>query len=256
MQQCCDNTALVRSGYISEIFTSFQGEGAYVGFRHLFARMAGCNLRCRYCDTPDSLERTSHYTVFRRGKAPLLRDNPVDPGQFAEQISRLLIDEAPLDALALTGGEPLVQSEFLARTLEIGRFETPVLLETNGVLPQRLGELLPLIDIISMDIKLPSNSGEGAFWDEHAKFLERARAKELYVKILVDQETREQDVVRAAALMAELAPNTPVFLQPILGPAGTQSIDADTLTRLCLLARRHKRLVRVLPQVHRLLGIQ
>ena len=49
----------MRPGYLSEIFVSFQGEGAHVGYRHLFVRLAGCNLRCRYCDTPDSRERTT-----------------------------------------------------------------------------------------------------------------------------------------------------------------------------------------------------
>ncbi len=246
---------MVRSGYISEIFASFQGEGAYVGCRHLFARMAGCNLRCRYCDTPDSLERTSQYTIFRRGQVPRLQDNPVNPAVFAEEIARLLADEGPIDALALTGGEPLVQSEFLAQALRLRRFNLPVLLETNGVLPQRLAELLPLIDIVSMDIKLPSNSGEGAFWDEHARFLELARTKDLYVKILVDRKTSEHDVTRAAALVADLARNAPAFIQPILDPAGRQLIDGDGLTRLCVLARRYIRSVRVLPQVHKLLGI-
>ena len=40
--------------YLSEVFSSIQGEGLYVGDRHLFVRFAGCNLNCQYCDTPDS----------------------------------------------------------------------------------------------------------------------------------------------------------------------------------------------------------
>lgn len=247
---------MVRSGYISEIFASFQGEGAYVGCRHLFVRMAGCNLRCCYCDTPDSLERTSTYSVFRKGVAPLSRPNPVEPTALAEELALLLRGEAPTDALALTGGEPLVQSEFLAALLQTGRFDVPVLLETNGVLPQRLPELLPLIHIISMDLKLPSNSGEGAFWNEHARFLELARTKDLYVKILVDRGTSEEDVLRAAALVADVACDVPGFMQPIVDAAGRQLIDAERLTHLCLLARRHMRSLRLLPQVHKMLGMQ
>ena len=40
---------------VSEIFVSFQGEGVHAGRRQLFVRFGGCPLRCRYCDTPESL---------------------------------------------------------------------------------------------------------------------------------------------------------------------------------------------------------
>ena len=43
------------TGNVSEIFVSFQGEGLHAGRRQLFVRFAGCPLRCRYCDTPESL---------------------------------------------------------------------------------------------------------------------------------------------------------------------------------------------------------
>lgn len=37
---------------ISETFTSIQGEGKLTGVPSLFIRLSGCNLRCRWCDTP------------------------------------------------------------------------------------------------------------------------------------------------------------------------------------------------------------
>lgn len=36
---------------VSEIFSSIQGEGKYVGCRQLFIRLIGCNMDCPYCDT-------------------------------------------------------------------------------------------------------------------------------------------------------------------------------------------------------------
>ena len=43
------------AGNVSELFVSFQGEGAHAGRRQLFVRLGGCPLRCRYCDEPESL---------------------------------------------------------------------------------------------------------------------------------------------------------------------------------------------------------
>ena len=196
----------MKPGYLSEIFASFQGEGAHVGRLHLFVRLAGCNIRCRYCDTPDSLERTATYAVSAADDDIEVRGNPVDAEELSGLVGRLLASAAPIDAIALTGGEPLTQSEFLAAFLEAGRFTVPILLETNGLLPRRLRDVMAWVDIISMDIKLPSNSGEGAWWEAHAEFVEQARTKDLYVKVPVDEGTADAEVDRAARLLATCVP--------------------------------------------------
>ncbi len=248
-------------GYLSEIFVSFQGEGAHVGRRHLFVRFAGCNLRCRYCDTPDSLQRTPAYTIYASRGRQTQGKNPIAAAELAEVVAAMLESEAPIDAIALTGGEPLTQADFLAAFLGARRLPVPVLLETNGVLPRRLQEVLPFVDVVSMDIKLPSNSHEPAFWDEHARFIALARSKELYVKILVDQSTAEDDLQRAASLLAPIRPPVSTFLQPIVETSDSEAscrplIDGDRLAELYSLMRRHLPSIRVLPQVHKLLGIR
>jgi 7-carboxy-7-deazaguanine synthase len=252
----CVTDGTVKPGYLSEIFVSFQGEGAHVGRRHLFVRLAGCNIRCRYCDTPDSLERTATYTVHEPNRDAEVRSNPADAEELSGIVGRLIAADAPIDAIALTGGEPLTQSEFLAAFLEIGRSGVPILLETNGILPRRLRDVLPLVDIISMDIKLPSNTGESEFWDAHAEFLDLARAKDLYVKILVDEGTADADVERATRMIASAGPTIPAFLQPVVDPAGRVMIGAERLTDLYRLAWRSLSAVRVLPQAHKLLGLR
>jgi organic radical activating enzyme len=247
---------MVKFGHLSEIFVSFQGEGADVGRRHLFIRMAGCNLHCRYCDTPDSLQRTDAYTAFRGNHPPEVRPNPVSAEQLAGLITSMLEQEAPIDAIALTGGEPLAQSEFLVALLEVGRFPLPVLLETNGMLPQQLQKLLPLVNIVSMDIKLPSNTGEAPLWEDHAQCVQLAKTTDLYVKILVDQNTLDEDVERAVVLLASIEPRIPVFLQPITDTGANPSIDLQRLTRFYRIARQRLASVRVLPQTHKLIGIR
>ena len=245
----------VRPGYLSEIFVSFQGEGAHVGRRHLFVRLSGCNLRCSYCDTPDSLERSAGYTVYRERGAERWK-NPASPVDVAALVTTILAEDPPIDAIAITGGEPLTQSEFLADFLRTGRFSVPILLETNGVLPLRLPHVLPFVDIVSMDVKPPSNTGERAFWEEHAAFLDLSRGKDTYVKVLVDETTSDQDVERAAALLASLRPAVPTFMQPIVDRLGAPAISAERLTHLYRIARRQIDLLRVLPQTHKLLGIR
>lgn len=239
-------------GYLSEIFLSFQGEGTQVGRRQLFIRLAGCNLRCRYCDTPDSLERVPSARVFGLDGAVRELANPLSPAAVLDAALPLLEHAGAVDGTSFTGGEPLLQADFLARLLADARWPRPRLLETNGMLPESLRTVLPFIDVVSMDIKLPSNSGERAFWDQHARFLSIAGDK-AYVKILVDAGTDVDDVSRAATLIGDQAP---VFLQPITDGGGRVDVSSADIQRFFGAARPHVPDLRVLPQTHKLLAIQ
>lgn len=243
----------MRSAYVSEIFCSFQGEGAAVGKRHLFIRMAGCHLRCRYCDTPESLERTHAMTVRgRMGQTTLA--NPVTVDDVVREVIGLIDQEGPIDGIALTGGEPLIQADFLATLLQSPAIPRPRLLETSGTHAERLASLVSLVDIVSMDIKLPSNTGERPFWDEHERFL-RVAGDKVYVKVLVDSATDNADVDRAAQLVRQSAPNAAVFLQPITGEDGGIDVTQTKLDSFFDQARRYLGDVRVLPQMHKFLRI-
>jgi 7-carboxy-7-deazaguanine synthase len=243
------------TGYVSEIFASFQGEGLYAGRRHAFLRMAGCNLRCRYCDTPESLERTTACTVHGLDGSEHVVANPLDVADTASLLAPFL--QAPgLHALAITGGEPLVQSKFLAELLGRVRPAVPVLLETNGTYPERIDAVLPFVDIVSMDVKLPSNSGEPPFWADHAGFLARCGGKTVYVKVPVDDSTRQQEVREAAILVARAGQAVVFFLQPILSTRGELRISPSSLERFYEVACEHLEDVRVMPQTHKFLGVR
>ncbi|MEO8606151.1 MAG: 7-carboxy-7-deazaguanine synthase QueE [bacterium] len=241
-------------GFLSEIFVSFQGEGIHAGRRQLFIRLAGCNLRCRYCDTPDSLERVAIYRVFDRDGGSREVANPASVAAVVAD-ALLLMEGDTVDGLSVTGGEPLMQAEFVAELLADTRLPRPRLLETNGMLPDPLRMVLPVVDVVSMDVKLPSNSGERAFWAQHASFLDLAGPK-AYVKVLIDAATSVAEVERAAALVGEQSPQAAVFLQPITSPQGRIDLDAAGLARFFAAARRRCENVRVLPQAHKTLAIQ
>ena len=57
-------------------------------------------------------------------------------------------------------------------------------METNGTLVKQLAQVIDEIDIISMDMKLPSDIGK-AYWQEHEEFLKLASKKDVYVKIVI-----------------------------------------------------------------------
>jgi 7-carboxy-7-deazaguanine synthase len=98
-----------------EIFSSFQGEGVYVGQRQVFVRFAGCNLSCQYCDTPSALEVPKQFKVEKTpGRHDLeIHDNPATLEQVLASIDLLSKNKEINHSVCLTGGEPLLQVDFL-----------------------------------------------------------------------------------------------------------------------------------------------
>lgn len=247
------------TAHVSEVFVSFQGEGLHAGRRQLFVRFGGCPLRCRYCDTPASLVPTATCRILGPD-GERQRPNPLGTAELEEVVGGLAALAPPLHALAVTGGEPLVQADFLAAWLAAREATRPlpVLLETAGILPGRLRMLLPLVAIVSLDFKCPSNTGERARWDEHAACLAAsvAAGRDVYVKMPVDETTRVEEVEEGARLIASIDGGIPLFLTPLTEPAGARlTIAPATLELLHARASAHHADVRVLPQLHKLLGI-
>jgi organic radical activating enzyme len=245
------------AGNLSELFVSFQGEGLHAGRRQLFVRFAGCPLRCRYCDTPESLVPVEQCRVLGPDGENRL-ENPIDVPTLAAEVDRLAASAPPLHAVAVTGGEPLAQVDFIEQWLGGAPPGVPVLLETAGIFPARLARLLPYVAIVSLDFKCPSNTGERARWDEHEACLAAAVAadRDVYVKMPVDETTAVDEVEHGARLLARVAPGVPLFLTPLTEPDTSRfTIDVHGLERLHAVASRHVADVRVLPQLHKVLGI-
>jgi len=245
------------SANVSELFVSFQGEGLHAGRRQLFVRLGGCPLRCRYCDTPESLVPVPVCRVVT-ADGVRRRSNPLGIGDVEAEVQALADAAPPLHAVAVTGGEPLLQIDFLVAWLSCRPRELPVLLETAGIMPERLVRVLPWVGIVSLDLKCPSNTGERARWDEHEACLRAAVAagRDVYVKMPVDEDTAAEEVARGARLVAGVDPRVPLFLTPLTLPAEpTLTIGPGGLERFHALASRDHPDVRILPQLHKVLGI-
>ncbi len=247
-----------------EIFSAIQGEGINVGTRQIFIRFGGCDLRCAYCDSQHTWQKQPTCEVEQ---TPGARDfqthpNPIELSQLLAWVDRQ--NQPHLhDSISITGGEPLLHAPFLAQFLPLvkQRTQLPIYLETGGHRPQQLQQVLPYLDLVGMDIKLPSVSGE-SHWEQHQKFLEICRETDLevFVKIIVSQTTEPQELQQAARIVHTIDAATVVFLQPmtalatphtnprLTAPSPAQVLDWQALMKEILPQ------VRVVPQTHKMLG--
>ncbi|MDR3565846.1 MAG: 7-carboxy-7-deazaguanine synthase QueE [Negativicutes bacterium] len=236
---------------IVEVFSSIQGEGKYVGYRQVFVRLAGCNAVCAYCDTPSSRqpEVSGQIEITAGGRDFSSVDNPVTMSELADRINWLL--KAPHHSVSFTGGEPLCQAEALVQLLPLVKGR--IFLETNGTLPDELALVLPYVDIISMDIKLPS-SARAEYWQEHERFLRLAAGHDLYVKIVVSGETGDEEFFRAVRLIAAVDARIPLVIQPVTPVGDVSGIAPETVGKLQATALQLLQDVRVIPQTHKFIG--
>ncbi len=127
--------------YLIEIYKSVQGESSFAGRPCIFVRLAGCNLRCAWCD--------SEYTFTGGYK---LTDD-----QVLAEIEKL----APVRLIEFTGGEPLLQERklvpFMQRLLDSG-YE--LMIETSGERP--LANVPKAVHKI-VDVKCPGSGEAGQF---------------------------------------------------------------------------------------------
>lgn len=239
-----------------ELFSSVQGEGVFVGRRQAFLRFFGCNLTCVYCDT-ESLHPPEFCLIEG---APGRRDfipvpNPVALERVIKTIEGWQLGWPGIHhSISLTGGEPLLCSDILAEWLPPLRKLLPIYLETNGTLHTALETVIRHIDYISMDIKLPSATGTHELWECHRQFLEVAKEKTLFVKIVIGPQTEDWEIVRGCETIAAADDRVTLILQPETDPDGKIAITPIRTLELQELATRYLSDVRVIPQTHKFMG--
>ena len=181
---------------ISEIFRSLQGEGRSQGLVTTFVRLSGCNLDCRWCDTPYAREGGKEVPV--------------------EDVLRA-VEFLPCRRVCITGGEPLLQIDAVAALA--GRLHGAgyqVEIETNGTIG--FSVLQPHASIC-MDVKCPS-SGE----ESDLSLLSRIAPRDS-VKFVVGD---AGDLAYAREVMATHPIPGEFLVSPVYGS------DAGALARLVL----------------------
>jgi 7-carboxy-7-deazaguanine synthase len=131
--------------HISETFTSLQGEGMLVGVPSFFIRTSGCNLRCRWCDTP--------YTSWL-------------PEGERRTVDELLgeAEDSGVRHVVVTGGEPLLQREIGDLTRRLRAASLHVTVETAGTRDPDFE-----CDLLSLSPKTVNSDPQGKWKDRHRR---------------------------------------------------------------------------------------
>ncbi|MGB9802610.1 7-carboxy-7-deazaguanine synthase QueE [Desulfofundulus sp.] len=235
-----------------EIFSSIQGEGIWLGCRQIFLRFAGCNLTCSYCDTPRDIPPHCRWEVRPGQREFMLLPNPMTPHEVASKVREL--NPVIHHSISLTGGEPLLHTSFLLELIPLLKgTRRGVYLETNGTLPDSLAQLLPFVDIIAMDIKLPGTANILPCWQEHRAFLKLASTKHLFVKLVVSEESKQEEIEMALELICSVG-DIPLVIQPVTTPDGKPRLNPQKAITWQSRALERLSDVRIIPQTHKFLG--
>lgn len=202
--------------FISETFASLQGEGMLVGVPSFFIRTSGCNLRCRWCDTP--------YT------------------SWLPEGERRTVDELVAEAegsgvrhVVVTGGEPLLQRELGELTRRLRAAGLHVTVETAGTRDPDFE-----CDLLSLSPKTVNSDPQGKWRGRHRRLRSDTgplgrllgRFPEFQLKFVV---TNADDLPEITALVAGLGGIEPwrVLLMAEGSSAAEVAEKAPMIAALC-----------------------
>ena len=238
-------------GNIEEIFDSVQAEGPFAGIRQVFIRFAGCNLSCAFCDTPQAKKpvATCRFEIKSAGGQFEYLPNPLSVEEVREAIGRLW--KQGYHSISITGGEPLVQADFLLQLLPALRNDGhEIYLETNATYPEQMQTISRYVSYVAADIKISSCSGEPNRFDENVKFLEASGSSYLFVKIVVTDRVDEGEFLEAVRLASKAGDVRCVVIQPARTRRGDIAVGTHTLLEL------QRRALEIHPDVRVIPGLQ
>lgn len=215
---------------LKELFASIQGEGPFMGYKQIFIRLCGCNLKCKYCDTDFDIGNAKEYSI--------------------KELTDFVNQHKECHSVSLTGGEPLLHTKFIKDFAKISQL--PIYLETNATLYEQLKEVIDFVDYVSADIKLPSATGLEPQWDKHDKFFEIASQKYLYIKVVFDKNITDSEINEICKLAGKY--DVELVLQPMmLGKA--PSVSSDFMEEVLDKCLQRYRKTRLIPQVHKFIDV-
>lgn len=214
--------------FVSETFTSLQGEGVLAGIPSFFIRTSGCPLRCRWCDTP--------YTSWQ-------------PEGVRRPVDGLVADarRSGCRHVVFTGGEPLIQREAGVLTSLLRREGLHVTVETAGIVHPEFE-----CDLLSVSPKTANSDPEGREGTRHRRRRERLevlagllhRCPEHQLKFVVQGPADLDEILDLLAALPPVEPDR-VLLMPEGRTAEEAAARAPAVAALCI---RHG--FRYTPRLH------
>lgn len=204
--------------HLIEIYRSIQGESSFAGLPCVFVRLAGCNLRCAWCD--------SEYT-FTGGRKMSL-------AAVMAEVEALAPVRSPAPLVEITGGEPLLQERELLPLIErllAGGYT--VLLETSGERP--LAAVPRGVHKI-VDVKCPGSGEGGTFRLENLAALTPADEVKFVISDRADYEfARDFTAIHGLSAKAGAVIFSPAFRKDAIGrTAANCLLDPRQLTEWIL----------------------
>jgi 7-carboxy-7-deazaguanine synthase len=203
--------------FVAETFASIQGEGTLVGVPSFFVRTSGCNLRCRWCDTP--------YASWE----------PEGERQGVESLIAQY-DDSGLKHVVVTGGEPLIQREIGKLTSALRAAGAHITIETAGTVFREVE-----CDLLSLSPKSSSSDPDGIWLERHRstrRELEPARrllrrSPEHQIKFVVRDES---DIEEILGILRGLDAEDPsrVLLMPEGRSVAEVAERAEQVAALCI----------------------
>jgi len=242
---------------LAEIFSSFQGEGLFVGVRQVFVRLRGCRLTCTYCDTPAARDESGPCRIERVPGSNHWEEvsNPVTVADAIALIAELAAT-APHHSVSITGGEPLLQPAFVAELAEgVRAAGLETYLDTACCYPAAMAQVAPLVGIVAADYKLPVTLREPVAFDDFAACWQ-AISGVRFIKIVLTEDVTPEDLAEHCRRIADLDRAAEVVLQPVTPRGAVAPLSVPSLFALAEAAAEHLPRLRVIPQCHVLMGVK
>ncbi|MGO9240149.1 MAG: 7-carboxy-7-deazaguanine synthase QueE [Bryobacteraceae bacterium] len=201
---------------IAELFASIQGEGRLAGVPSLFIRFSGCNLRCRWCDTP--------YTSW----------HPEGADWTLDRIMECVREYPQYRHAVVTGGEPMIFPEVVPLTQELQAAGLHVTMETAGTVFQAVA-----CDLMSVSPKLANSTPDDLVW--RPRHEERRLQPDVLRRLTSDFDYQLKFVVQSPGDLAEIraiqtlcgASEEKILLMPEGVDAATLEQRSAWLVELC-----------------------
>ncbi|MEE8132042.1 MAG: 7-carboxy-7-deazaguanine synthase QueE [Nitrososphaerales archaeon] len=232
---------------LSEIFTSVEGEGIYFGTKTMFVRLAGCFMKCFWCDTPYALS-TKDGKEYEVSDVLRMIDKNLLPNTYK---------------VNFTGGEPLMQHKAVYEMAKhVKKKSLRTYLESACFNAERFKELLEFIDICKVEFKLSDSEVVDAqhykqLLENELRCLEEAIAekKATYIKVVVSRLSNKKEFEGLVKMIFNTKDAHDIegfIIQPVFG---SSEPGLDQMFQFYDAVFPYYEQVRIVPQLQKIMGV-